>query len=109
MKHTYCMTQAHHTVMDLLLSIIHDTRKWHYTSDADAGTHGVYRTLLLGSHLVVDVGQEALQLPGVLTLPSPWLLLVRLLLVGPLLGMLDAGKHIDLHVHHNYEGSLGPL
>ena len=86
----------HNTFMNLLLSILHDTSKGHYISGADARMHGLHRTLMQGSHLVVDVGQEALQLPGVLSLPSPWLLLVSKL------GLLDAGNHIDLHVQHNH-------
>ena len=49
-----------------------------------------------GSHLVVDVRQEAPQFPGVLSLPSP-----RLLLVRPLLSMPGACRHTDLHVNHS--------
>jgi hypothetical protein len=32
-----------------------------------------------------------------------------LLLVGPLIGMLDAGKHIDLHVQHKFLKITRPI
>jgi hypothetical protein len=83
------MTQAHHSFTTLLEASF-TTHIVHNRSETQVAC-----ALKQGSHLVVDVGQEALQLPGVLSLPSPWLLLV-----GLLLGMLDAGKHIDLQVHH---------
>ena len=84
------MTQASQHRHNLALSII--------TTHARTNTSAAQNAcaLMQESHLVVDVGQEALQLPGVLSLPSPWLLLVSKL------GLLDAGNHIDLHVQHNH-------
>ena len=40
-----------------------------------------------------NLGCQVQKVPGVLSLPSPWLLLI---------GMLNAGKHIDLRVHHKH-------
>ena len=62
--------------------------------------------LMQGAHLVVDVRQEAPQLPVVAALPSP---VGVLLLVGPLLGMLHAGQHIDLQVQHIHCKLVRPM
>jgi hypothetical protein len=83
------MTRAHDSFTNLLEALF----TTHIVNDRSGMQ--IACALMQGSHLVVNIGKEALQLPCVLSLPSPWLLLV-----GPLLGMLDAGEHIDLHMHH---------